>query len=173
MEKREMKQLLTYEDRKMIMEGEDLVQLANMYHLSVVDFLELFKLYLKFNQKSLVSGYSIATTDETRLTTPKEDFELKTYGEILVPEYGYEDMKKKVFDFAYTKCSEIGDKKYDHFGLSSAQVYSGGFDTILTKENPEYYSCIYSSSHGGWNQKVSNVKINKEEQEKLYSLIKR
>lgn len=173
MEKKDLMKLLTVSDKKLMIEGEDLVEIANMYHLSVDNFLELFKYYLKENQALLESGYYIGSTEVTMLEDPSQLTTLKSTGEILVPANGYEAMKKQIFDFAYTKCSNLGDSSFGCWGLSSVEAWTTRFSYQISDQNSKNYSCIYASSKGGWNQKVSNVPIDKVDQEKRYSLIKR
>lgn len=173
MEKQEMEKLLTYEDKKIILDGFNLVEIADMYHLSVVDFLSLFKYYLQENQAFLESGYYIGSTEAALLTDPMQPVTLKTSGEILVPADGYEAMKKQVFDFAYTKCSNQGDNSFGCWGLSSVEAWTTRFTHQIKERNPEYYSCFYTSSRGGWNQKISKIKIDKEDQTKRYALMQK
>lgn len=173
MEKNEMKKLLSYEDKKILLDGFDLVDIANMYDLSIVNFLELFRYYLKENQAYLESGYYIGATEVTTLESPDKLPELKRIGEILVPDYSYETMKKLIFDFAYTKCSNLGDNSFGCWGLSSVESWTTRFNYQLSEKNPQNYSCFYASSKGGWNQKISKIKIDKEDQEKRYSLIQK
>lgn len=173
MEKTEMLKLLSYEDNKILLDGYDLVEIANMYNLSVVNFLELFRYYLKENQALLESGYYIGHTEATMLEDPSQLSTLKTTGEILVPANGYEAMKKQIFDFAYTKCSNLGDSSFGCWGLSSVEAWTTRFSYQISERNPKNYSCFYTSSKGGWNQKISNIAIDKEDQEKRYSLLQK
>lgn len=169
---RNMEKLLSYEDDKLIIEGRNLIDIANMYKLSVPDFLELFKLYLNFTRKENgVKNCIINITEANIFTENISSSEKKISGEILVPTESYEDMKKILFDFAYTKCSEYGNRYRDCWGLNNVETWEPAFASQLTKDE-EVYSCIYKVSNG-WNQLISDLSINQIDKEKMYSLIKK
>ena len=163
--------LLTVSDKKLMIEGENLVELADMYDSSVQDFLKLFRLYLIANKNKLKSAVYLIDTSTTELISPNDDFQFKTRGELLTTAEGYEDMKKRVFDFAYTMCSNTANESYTHL---ETNYNDWKICKILTDEEQEYYSCLYSSSKPGmWCQKISNIRISKKHQAYKYAFIKR
>ena len=164
-----MEKLLTYENGKLLLEGYDLAELANMYQLSVKDFFLLFELHLALNQEHLIGANQI-NNFETKIYLPG-DIQYSKTQELLVSEDGYESMKKRVFDFAYTNCSRIGDTKFKYMGMEEAEGCGEFNDRV--KNFGEYYSCIYSSAWLGWNQKMSEVPINREEQAERFALIRK
>lgn len=171
MAKIEMESLLTYENGKLMLEGYDLVELANMHHTSVADFLELVRVYLNLRQSKLKGGYSIVTSN-TEIFTPKSTFkEYKSNGEILVNVEDYEDIKKGIFNLAYTNCSKHGDSNFQFWGLDNSSEQNLAYNL----EKPyKTYTLIYRSFRTAkWNQKVSNIPIDVNDQEERYSQIKR
>lgn len=171
MVKKEMEKLLFYDNGKIMIEGYDLVDIANMYHLSIDTFLTLFQIYLQKNKRKLNNNYSISIGKEGIYTAETmANIKWQRTGEILVLSDQYETMKKKAFDFAYTKCSRLGDTNFSKFGLEDVD------STTLSKTISKLevtYSCIYRSVNGGWSQKISDIKIDEEDQMKRYALIKR
>ena len=172
MKKTEMTKLLTLENGKLMLDGYDLVEIANMYHLSVGAFFELLKYYFIVNQGQL-RGELILTSTQNELTKPLKyvsDFIDGSNKEILVDGEEYEDIKKRIFDFAYTYCSDVGDTKFDSWGLVYADEHK--LKKCISNVGTTY-SCIYRSFRKGWNQKVSNVPIDREDQAKRFALIKK
>lgn len=167
MENQELRKLLSYEKGKLMLEGHDLKELANMYHLSVYEFFTLFEMYLIRNNEKLKGNCIIKEKREVILTPTSIQYPNNV--EMLVSGEEYEDMKRKIFDFAYTKCSNLGDQAFDFWGLDCSEEYD-----LIRKINgsSSKYSCIYKSSRIGWNQKVSSLDIDIEDQEKRFALIR-
>ena len=164
-----MTRLLTINNDKLMIEGYDLAEIANMYEFSVSDFLTLFSLYLKLNQDKLKGGYKLFN-GKSEIFTPTTTFETYPYGEILVANEEYEDMKRRIFDFAYINCSNIGETDFRWWGLDCAKEYDLERKIQMTGMT---YSCIYRSMRSGWNQKVSDIAIDKIDQEKRYALLRK
>lgn len=157
--------LLTYKDDKLLIEGYDLMEIANMFELSVKDFLFYFKSYL-LNLNSIVPTCKISSENILHIQNNAELHEYK--GEIIVEGSEYERLKRMIFDLAYTRFSNI--KKEDIDRTFSLDDYELVCNLINTHSN---YRCIYKNSNFSNVIRLSNIPIDKNDQEKRYSLIRR
>lgn len=154
MEKIDFVKLLTYKNGKLMVEGFDLVELANMYSCSADVFLEVISQYLEYYNNRF-----------------DRIMKVKGKNELLVNSKKYEIMKKKIFDLAYTKFSEFGILECEAFISFTKR---GKLVNYLNRNN-NYYSCIYQSIlHGNYLvEKISSVMIDKSDQENKYEYLKR
>lgn len=173
MEKQGMIKILSYKDERLMLGGVYLNDIANMYNLSVREFLKLFSIYLNFTREYHLDSKYIINNTESIMFLPNVISGIKKIsGEILVSEENYDYFQRLIFDFAYTKCSNYGVEYFDFFEMSNTEAWESLFRTQLTKP-AETYSCIYRSSDGNWDQKVSDLVINKVDQEKMYALVQK
>lgn len=169
MNKEKLEKLVSFENNHIYIEGENLSHLANMYFMSVADYLDLCRLYLSVIDLELDYGYHLnQTSSQTKDGTCCCKF--TRYGEILVPESGYEDLKKKLFNLAYACCSDIEGKEIVET-RKNIEVYDHDFGSNLA--NPLNYSSCYKSLNGKWEQILTSSPIDLEDREKRYSIIKR
>lgn len=153
--------LLKYEDGKLLMEGQNLVEIANMYHLSVSEFFVMLPTLLC---KSGYDGYRIV---KNVIIEPSLE---KVTAELFVDEESYESIKKEIFDFAYFSCSSLGDRQFGCWAATSAYLYRA-IDKCKQLQEDKIFSSIYSSSSGGYNIKRSFVSGDEESYQKVYSII--
>lgn len=159
--------LLDYKDNKLLVEGYDLVEMANLDKEVINDFLLGLKIYL-YNKKDLFNGQcQIFTSDAVTFKENKHFDDFK--GEILVDGEEYELFKKIVFDFAYKNFSRINaeylDRRNRFYNDSCLFV-----DSLLYQS--EYYRC-FEKNYYGWVSRISKLKIDMTDQEKRYSLIRK
>ena len=164
MSKFELVELLTCKNNKILIEGMDLSTLTNMYYLSEYDFLTLLRFYFKSNIKNIDSYIINDTYTDEYLS--KNIYNFKN-GELLVSIDKYKEMKKKVFDFAYIYCSNIGNDNFKRLGIISSNEFELEYE--LTKKL-DTYSCIYKKEDR-WFQKISNILIDEEDKQKRFRLI--
>lgn len=168
MEKQELRKVLSYSQNKLMLAGYDLADLANMYHLSVHDFFYLFQMHLRANSDSLKGECTIIDSVH-EVISPNTNAYFWNTSEILVPEDCYEDMVKRIFDFAYINCSNVGDTSFHHFGLDNGDKYA--LNKVI-KNLEKKYSCIYQLRNYGWKQKISDVVIDEQDREERFALIR-
>jgi len=158
----EYKTLLTYSREGLIIEGQDLVELANMYHLSAEDFFEILPAYLRLKE---FMGCRIIST---KIITPEYE---PTSRELLVGADSYNQIKESIFRLALMGCSKIADRNMDHWAASCLYL-KGALEKSQALMDKQLYHAIYSSSHGGFNIKASNVLVDEAEVIEKYSRLK-
>ena len=169
MENIEMEKLLVYKNDKPLLDGVDLAKLTNMFYLTQYDFLLLLRIYLRDNIKEFKGAYTIMR--ETDMYIPDDPIRKIRYsveGEVLVDKRVYEDYKRKIFDFAYTRCNSLADK------CCSEYIIKEGNELDVQKEiSKKYntYTCFYRSSGKVWNYLASNIPIDKDEQDRMYEVL--
>ena len=186
--KDELEKLLEFKDGKLMIEGQDLVEVANMYKLSVPVFMYLLQMNLCTKKVDIYERIDRSKNNDIIITNIKEKrylapFDLRyeeSYvfeGEVLVPSNRYEEIKEKVFNFAYEKCSNRVnplDKWTEIIDLSKDEFLKVVSDDYFE----EYYMALYPSIHNHWKAKISGsyganlIKLNTDK-EKRYSLIKK
>ena len=165
----EFKELLVYKNDRALLDGVNLAKVTNMYDMTEYDFLLLLKIYLR-NNIDIFKGAYIATRD-TDTYIPKDPIYKIRYtvgGKILVDEKAYEDYKRRIFDFAYTRCNALADK------CNSKYIIKEGNELEVQREmDKEYdtYTCFYRSSGKVWNYLKSNIPIDRDEQERMYETL--
>ena len=167
----EMETLIVCKNGAVLLDGIDLVEPTKMCFWIQYDFLTLMESFFRKNLEELCDkcvAYSITTTKNITYNPSKErNRECGVEGKVLVDKRLYEEYKRKIFDFAYTKCSSLayGTKnEYILKGATELQVR----DIIL--DDKDTYTCFYiTKGDMTWNYQDSNIKINKEEQEEKYN----
>ena len=183
-----MEKLLTYDGKKLMIDGVDLGELANMYHLSIPLFFLFVEDYLTSRGLDFKPNCIINNNDSVKIEEPLPPKAVYIDGrrivmndvtsnivrvknsELLVPSENIEIVKERIFDLAYIKCSNIGDKNWDHWSLDSSNAYSMN-QHLLRKQ--DCYSCIYGSARGGFNEKMSDVPIDYKDREARLRLIRK
>ena len=172
MENIEMEKLITCKNGEVLLDGVDLVKLTNMCFWTQYDFLTLMKVYFRKTLEDLCDkcvAYSINTRESIAYNPNKFPNKSRDYfieGEVLVDKKLYEEYKRKIFDFAYTKCSSLACKPENQYilkGSNELQVR----DIIL--DNKDTYTCLYKTRGDmAWNYQDSNIKIDRFDQEKKF-----
>lgn len=157
--------LLTYKNGKLLIEGYDLGEIANMYEMSVENFLFFLRVYLSNSKELSNANCKIATSKMVTISGSGTLYE--STGEVLVADSEYEKLKKIIFDLAYTKCSNIKSSGWDrHYDNEELLAY------YLTG-NCGSYSCVTDKYPCGWVVKFSGMGIDRNDQEKRYSLLRK
>lgn len=169
----EMKQLLVYKNNKVYLDYVDLAKLTNMFYLSEYEFLQIMRVYFRTKLKNGNDGYGayIIRNNEIDTYTPNGDFYDMKYnveGEMLVALDAFEDYKKQIFDFAYTKCSSIADKCCRKYILKEVDEVAAQH---AMENEYDTYTCFYRASGKIWNYLESDVKIDRQEQENMYNVL--
>lgn len=170
MENMEMVKLLVYKNDKPYLDGVDLAKLTNMYYLTIYDFLFLMRIYFRNNTKNGFGAYTI-NTNEVDKYTPNDPIRKIRYiveGEILVEKASYEEYKKQIFDFAYTRCNALADRCFREY-----EIKEGTELDVQRKmsELKDTYTCFYKSSERSWNYMISDIQIDREEESKMYEVL--
>ncbi len=173
MEEIEKKQLLVYKNNKVYLDHVDLAKLTNMFYLSEYEFLQIMRVYFRNKLKNSNNRYGAYTIRNVEVDTYSPcgyDYKMRynVEGEMLVAEDAFEDYRRQIFDFAYTKCSSLADiccRKYilkEVDEVTAQHAMEKDYDT---------YTCFYRASGKIWNYLESNVPIDREEQEKMYKIL--
>ena len=170
MENKDLEKLITYKNGELLLDGFNLEKAANMFKFSVKDYLKLFKMYLIAKNDWVNDKYIISYKERDVFDRNSNIIYEKNNGVLLVSKDDYENMKKKAFVFAYKYCSDISRNNFIVHKLNEGSEKQLIKVIEICKEN---YSCIYKNSFYGWNQKVSPIKIDNEDLERRYSLIKK
>ena len=160
MDNMELVELLVCKNDDILIKNVSLSSVANMYSLTIYDYLTLIKYLLK---KNIKDAYIIKS-----MSLFKENSYYMTNTKILVTRNEYEKIKKLIFDFSYTCCSNIGIDKFKKLGLSSSSEIE--LEEQIFKKT-DTYSCFYKKEDK-WYQKISDVLIDEEDKQKKYKLIK-
>lgn len=166
----ELEKLVSFENSRLTLDGENLAEIANMYYMCVSDYLDLCKLYLSDLDAKISCAYILNQTT-TQLKDEGYCCRFTRSGEILVPVYAYNNMKRRLFDLAYTCCSDYEGKEVME-ERKSLDVYDDIFRNQLTNCGPTY-SAFYKGVDNKWTQVVMATTVDREDQEKRYSLISR
>ena len=165
----EFEKLLIYKNDKAFLDGVNLAEFTNMYDLTQYDFLLLLKIYLRNNIKNFKGAYTIIRETDTYIPhDPIYKIRYNVEGYVSVDKKAYDDYKKKIFDFAYTRCNAIAGKSNSNY------VIKEGNELQVQREmDKEYntYTCFYRSSGKVWNYLESNIEIDREEQERMYNVL--
>ncbi len=163
-----MRELVVYDDGRTLLGGVDLVKLANMDCYAKFAFWQLMIMHFKNKEiygKS-IDAYSIDTKDK-RIHIPNQKAQIVTTSKICVDEKVYERYVREIFDFAYTKCSVYA--KDAKFLLKCGSEYAA---RKLMLENRDVYSCFKRNGEGAWDYQISDIKIDRKEQEEKYNELK-
>lgn len=166
----EMKKLISYENSKIFVEGERLSDVANMYYMTLSDYLDLCKFYLSLFDEEISYPYQL-TQSSSQIKDAGCCCRFVRHGGIYVLENGYEDLKKRLFDLAYMCCSEINDKEVIET-RKNIELYDDDFRQSIIHFGDTYTSC-YKSLNGKWEQVITSTPIDIKDKEKRYSLIQR
>ena len=150
-------------EKELLMEGINLVEFANMFHLSSDEFFKILPMYLRLKD---FMDYQINSQE----TSSKDNWIFAN--ELMVPKDKYERIKQSIFDLAYIGCSKIGDSDHKHWACDNAS----GFEMYRTNKSLTdrgIFHAIYTSVSGGYNIKASDVVVDKEEYEEKYNMLKR
>ena len=173
MEKIQMERLLVYKDNKVYLDNVDLAKLTNMYYMSEYEFLQIMRVYFRNKLTTLNNGYGayIINNNEKDIYEPFGDTYKITYkveGEMLVDKKAFKDYKKQIFDFAYTKCSSLADLCCRKYILKEVDEVTAQH---MMEHEYDTYTCFYRASGKIWNYLESDIKIDREEQNKMFEIL--
>lgn len=175
MQKQEMISLLTYFEGKLMLQKNDLVEIACMDPKAKSDFFFFLDTYLSIKASEINGKYIERCRNFwTSEFNPKSKDEILTHKfykkELIVDSTIYEQIKRYIFDLAYTKFSRRIDpynkdsRIYDLFGM-----------TVVLEQDEKVYSYLQKSDTNleRYYYSMSYDPIDKEDYEKRYSLLKK
>lgn len=155
---REYRSLLTKtKEGQLLMEGQNLEEIANMYHLSIVDFFKILPIYFEYRN---ITDFKIVTT-QMGVGRPTNEF-------FATPEE-YEALRRHIFEIAFIRCSDIGDRSYNTVCEASGVSLSRALKISDDLAKEEIYHAIYRSALGGYDIKNTGRKVDKNNLMEQYS----
>ena len=177
MKSEEMVKLLEYKNDEIYLDGVDLSKLTNMFYLTKYDFLLLIRMLFRNDVKGIDKrkcnnsrDYIINVREKDIFDNDDPVYKIKyvVEGDIYVNKGLFEYYRRKIFNFAYSRCSLIADSTSSEYVLREGNEIEA---QNLMDEKTENYACFYRSSGKVWNYLVSNVRIDKQERNRMYNIL--
>ena len=132
--KKNLKELFTYKDGNILLDGYDLVKEANMFVLSTRDFLTILKNYLAINSYG-INGQCILSIDEKYIFNENtKTFNRSEEGNILVSENIYDFVKYQIFKLAFINCTNRANSSDNFF----ADIFTDNLKRLLLDIRKNY-----------------------------------
>lgn len=177
MKSEEMVKLLEYKNDEIYLDGVELSKFTNMFYLTKYDFLLLIRMLFRNDVKNIdkkkcnnSKDYIISVNEKDIFDKDDQVYKIRyiVEGEIYVNKGLFEYYKRKIFNFAYSRCSVIADSPCSKYALKEGNEIEA---QKLMDEKAETYACFYRSSGKVWNYLVSNIRIDKVERNKMYDIL--